>query len=295
MDVAPFVSAHGGVCRTAVLLEVGVSRRALEHAIGSGRIAVLRKGWLRSIDAPPDLVRAVAGGGRLGCLSAATARGLWTIPDGRLHISMPRHASRTQFGNRRIGEDILRHWDAPGWRSAPDPIEPMEQFARQIVTCTGKDHAIATLDSALERRLTTIPLLERALASLPAAQRSITSELDAGSQSGLESLCRVRLRRAGYRVRTQVAIPGVGRVDLLLGDRLIIEADGRAWHQGADAFQVDRSRDLAALRLGYVPLRLTSDHVLHEWQWVERVVGSLVARGEHVWRAAHRSDATSAS
>jgi hypothetical protein len=81
-------------------------------------------------------------------------------------------------------------------------------------------------------------------------------------------------------------LEGIGRVDLLVGDRLIIEADGRQWHEGSDAFLVDRSRDLEALRRCFLPLRLAPHHVLYEWQWVETVVLSLVKGGEHRWTAA---------
>lgn len=43
---------------------------------------------------------------------------------------------------------------------------------------------------------------------------------------------RLRLRRRKVELRTQVTIADVGRVDLLVGERLVIEVDSKEHHTG---------------------------------------------------------------
>ena len=75
----------------------------------------------------------------------------------------------------------------------------------------------------------------------------------------------------------------------MLGDRIVIEADGAQWHEGSSAFLADRSRDLTLVRLGYVVIRVGYPHVVGEWKLIELAILGLVARGEHRWSAAHRA------
>lgn len=114
--------------------------------------------------------------------------------------------------------------------------------------------------------------------------------LDSRSESGLESICRLLLSRQPTSLRSQVAIRGVGRVDFVLGDRIIVEADGRAWHDGDEPFYTDRSRLLAAARRGYVTIRPTAQQLLYEEEWFDLVVSAMVDRREHLWSARHKRD-----
>jgi len=88
-------------------------------------------------------------------------------------------------------------------------------------------------------------------------------------------------------VRIQVEIPGVGTVDTLVGDRLILELDSRAHHLGSN-YEKDRTRDLLAIEQGYIVLRVSYHRVMNDWPSVERVVMALVRRGEHEWSGMHR-------
>lgn len=81
------------------------------------------------------------------------------------------------------------------------------------------------------------------------------------SQSGTESLVRVRLRRRGIRVQTQFRRRGVGRVDLLIGDRMVIECDSDEFHSGDEAQERDYDRDLELIDGDFLVLRLRYRHV----------------------------------
>ena len=76
----------------------------------------------------------------------------------------------------------------------------------------------------------------------------------------------------------------------LKGDRFVIEADGREWHEGGSAFHADRIRDLALLRLGYVVIRVSYPLIMSEWMLVELSVRALIGRREHLWSATHRRE-----
>lgn len=102
----------------------------------------------------------------------------------------------------------------------------------------------------------------------------------ADADSGLESLVRLRLHRLGIRLRTQVWIPTVGEVDFVVGERLIVEADGEANHGGSGLRAKDLRRDASAAALGYQTLRFTYAMIVHDWQAVEAaIVGALRAHG----------------
>ena len=85
------------------------------------------------------------------------------------------------------------------------------------------------------------------------------------------------------RVRTQVEISGVGRVDVLIGERLVLELDGRGFHDDDHSFEEDRRRDLELHRLGYVVIRLSYRQVMEQWPRAEQVIRVLVQRRDHMW------------
>ncbi len=103
----------------------------------------------------------------------------------------------------------------------------------------------------------------------------------------METKARLGLRALGISYRSQVAIDGVGKVDLLIGDRLVLEVDGEEWHSGAEAYAVDRERDLRLVELGYSVIRLTYDQVMDEWDRVIAAIRALVGRDEHRWKTRH--------
>ncbi len=272
-----------GVARVSVLRARGHSNGRLRSAVERGELIRIRKGWLGMPDAQAEVVRAISLGGRLACLSATRQLGLWTPQGEQLHIARPRHAGRTHGDPT----GVIEHWQSSAWREHESPIEEINDAIRQIILCCSRETAIIVIDSALNRGMTTRPDLGRVLDSLPAGHREILALVDARSESGLETICRLRLTSLGLRVRTQVRVAEVGRVDLIIGDRLVIEADGREWHEGSVAFETDRARDLTLLRKGYVVIRLSYTQIMTEWALVEASIRALIELGEHRWRPGH--------
>jgi very-short-patch-repair endonuclease len=101
------------------------------------------------------------------------------------------------------------------------------------------------------------------------------------SESGLESLLRLRLARLGISMAAQVAIPGVGIVDFVIGGCLILEADGKENHEGHRRHR-DLRRDALTAAMGYGTLRFDSVLILHEWPMVEVAILGALDRGTHL-------------
>jgi very-short-patch-repair endonuclease len=272
----------GGVASVTSLLRLGVSRGAVER----GSIHRIRTGWVCLLDADPLVVRAVELGGRVGCESAARLLGWWSAgEETRLHVSLPRHSGRA-IG--RTSDEVVVHWEAEPFYRWRAPIERPVEVARQLLQCAEYEDAVASIDSALNRRQLSLTEFSGIVDATSSLGSRALSDIDGGSESGLETLARLRLRALNLRVRTQVAIAGVGRVDLVVGDRIVVETDGAMWHADAETFARDRARDLALMHRGYHVIRLTYAQVMFEWAAVELAIVAMVGRGEHLWTRGHR-------
>ncbi|WP_185201318.1 endonuclease domain-containing protein [Glaciihabitans sp. INWT7] len=85
----------------------------------------------------------------------------------------------------------------------------------------------------------------------------------------------------GLVVRIQVALaPGI-RVDMLIGDRLVVEVDGREYHSDPSAFERDRVRDARLTALGYRVLHFSYSQVMYDWPAVEAAILTAMGRREH--------------
>ena len=159
-----------------------------------------------------------------------------------------------------------------------------------VFRCQPRENVIVSLDSAIRGGHILLPELRDVVAQLPAKYRPYLDLVDISAESGLETKARLRLRALGIPYRAQVRISRVGHVDLLIGERLVLELDGEAWHSGPLAYAEDRRRDLELMRQGFIVMRLSFSQVMGEWASVESVIRALVSRREHLWTARHRRD-----
>jgi len=154
-----------------------------------------------------------------------------------------------------------------------------------MTSCQQRERVVATADSALN-----LHVLSRA--EVAAAIPNVIQWCDSRSQAGTESIVRVRLRAKRVHALPQAGIRGVGFVDLLVGDRLVIECDSAAFHDGYTS-ERDYDRDLKLVALGYLVIRLKYRHVMHEWDRVEAIILQLVRSGRHLWSRGQRGHAVS--
>lgn len=141
--------------------------------------------------------------------------------------------------------------------------------------CLPPREAITIVDAAVNRRLIA---LEDLAAQRPRAGKAdfdrLLRAVDGRSQSLPETFARLALRSSGLWVEPQVQILGVGWVDLLVEELVVVELDGFAYHGDRKQFREDRRRDRALQLIGVPVLRFTYEDTVHE---VARLVGEVEA------------------
>ncbi|WP_231941418.1 endonuclease domain-containing protein [Arthrobacter sp. U41] len=95
-----------------------------------------------------------------------------------------------------------------------------------------------------------------------ARARAVLDLLIPRADSLLEVLANTTFRRAGLHIRRHVEIPGVGEVDFLVEDCLIVETDGGS-HLEPRQVKKDRGRNNASVVAGYLVLRFGYEFVVH--------------------------------
>ena len=93
-DLLSELSRLGHVTRVRTLHARGFSEAALRTALAAGLVTRPRRGWVASQLADRDQLTAIAVGARIGCSSALRRLAVWSGTDDRLHLHVPRTASR---------------------------------------------------------------------------------------------------------------------------------------------------------------------------------------------------------
>ncbi|MBS1697846.1 MAG: DUF559 domain-containing protein, partial [Actinobacteria bacterium] len=217
----------------------------------------------RPID--PDVRAAVAHGGALTCASVLATLRIWVLPE----ITGP----HVWLGAGRHGHAHAECACVPHYYRGTPPLgrTDLETALLHLRLCSGDEAFFAAFESAWRRRLLPLAARRRIREALPASHRWLVDLARHDADSGLESLLRLRLHTIGLRLRCQVSIDGVGKVDFVVG-RLIIEVDGKENHDGKTHRHKDLVRDAAAARLGYRTLRFDYAQVVHDWPSVQAAI-----------------------
>jgi very-short-patch-repair endonuclease len=295
MDIEFAVFTFGGVANFAQLRSFGIDSAAARDAISLGLLHRVRRGWVALPSADTDTVRAVRVGGHLSCVSVLRAHDVWCRDDGLLHVRVSRYANHLASPRDRrvsLSDDesaaVVVHHDFTRRSLVRDPAcDEVETALLHLVTCQNRDDAIVAFDSALNLHLAERPRLQRLADGLSIKHREVMRLCDGTAQSGLETMARLRLHALGIPYRSQALVPGAGHVDLLVGERMVLEVDGKKWHSGVEAFAEDRRRDLELHERGYSVLRFSYAQVVYQWPRIEALIRSMVSRREHLWSARH--------
>lgn len=276
----------GGVARAAELRQAGCSRRAVSSALARGEIARVRYGVFVHPVVTLDERHALAHGGRLGCVSVAAALGLWTLPFTGTHISVPSDFHTFDHPDC-TGVDV--HWSVDRAFGDYRRRQPLGDAIRDIGHCQGLEGALVVIESGLHpSKRSIVPADLVLLRELWPEGRTVIDFVGDKSDSGLESLVRWRLHKLGIPSVPQFRVEGVGRVDLLVGDRLIIELDGGT-HSDALGVSRDRRRDAISTAAGYRTERYGYQQVIYDWPQVLDAIMAIIRRGEHLHSAARRA------
>lgn len=260
----PFFARRTICLPRSALLGDGVTVRAIAASVHSGRLIRARRGWYVLPETPEPVTQAVRVGGRATCITALREYDVWVPSEGEPHVALLPTAARLRSPIDRTAP--LAGGDQRGavlhWR--PWNTQHVEQWRVSLVDalvhaswCIEGDDLVAIIESALAQGRIGGADLARIRARSPRARGRCFEGLDPGAGSGTETLVRLALIRAGLTIRSQVEIEGVGRVDLVAGDRVVVEVDSEAWHGDEQARRRDYRRDLALYRRGYVVVRVS--------------------------------------
>ncbi|RCS62841.1 endonuclease domain-containing protein [Microbacterium sp. JB110] len=273
MELVRIVEAAGGIMPTDALRdEAGVSRHIVDRAVGAGILDRPARGWVSTMSADPALVAAVEVGVVVTCVTRAARVGLWDVHEPRVHV-----AARPGRPLRRPTSAHV-HWARPLLPRHPGRLEDsLENTLNLVAECQPYEKALTVWESALNRGLTTFEHL--GTLAFGAKGRRLRADAQPYSDSGVETVVVPRLRWLGLRLRRQVWLLG-HRVDLLIGDRLILQIDGG--HHVDEQRMIDNEHD-AKLRLaGYHVIRVGYWQVMGDWPRVQDLIIGAVARGLHL-------------
>lgn len=282
------LAANDGVAKMKTFLAAGLTNRQVAAIHRRGVIERPRDAWYADPSLPWQAKCAVRVGGVLGCVSAVDSFGLPTPPwAGRdIHVVVPTNSARLRHHRDKRhyvvpGEDVevTIHWAKDG-RSYVGWRTPLVESLLALADCVTLEWWIAALDAALHRpRTGEEPVMsseqyEDFVGRLPRRLRRHLRLVDPRMESPLETLLRLGMLSRGIRdVMPQFSPDGVREVDFLVHGRLIVEADGAAFHDPAK----DAERDAHFRSLGYVVLRFSYERITGDIQGVLDEIEAAIA------------------
>lgn len=269
----------GGAAHRTDLLRAGVPERAIRRAVDQERVKQIGHGTYALPWTPRDVALATLFRAHIGCVTACKNWGLPTWEDSdRTHLIVPRHRSGSRRGPLESSQVTVHYTSAP---LSSGRWVPVAQAVDQAGWCTSPVGQLVIVDAALHAGV----LLTRDIAHFEqrdgrrrAWLRRMASR---AAESPPETVARVAMTTAGLAVREQVAFPGIGRVDFVVEDAVVVEIDGWAFHGDRDAFEADRARDRQLLGDGMPVMRFTAKQVRADPMEMARAVARVVGRAPH--------------
>lgn len=235
--------------RTRDLRRAGLSKVGLASAVERGELIRVRRGRYAGSETPTMVLRALRAGGRLSCLSELRHRGIWVMDSDVVHVRVAANSSRMPPDPA----GVRRHWRGHQLESGSGHVSILDAL-EDASTCLERRAWIASVDSALHVGALAPSDLIALADRLGSPARRALLLVDRRAESGLESIVRVLAGDLGLRVRSQVRLGGVGRVDLIIENKIVVETDGAAFHDQALSAR-DRRRDAIAVAQSYSVLR----------------------------------------
>jgi len=273
------------VLSRADLLAEGWTARQITDSVRAGTLIRARRGAYVAPDAPRDLVEATRVGGLVGCVSALRMLEIFVFSRPALHVHMVRGASRMRSpGNRskrlapRRERRIVLHWHPLRGAPADGRVSVVDALIHSV-RCQPTRHAIASIDSALNKGLLRIEELSDVFDGLPARYQMLRRLVDGRAQAGTETLVRLMVIGLGCAVELQAEFEGVGFVDLVVDGWLVIECDSKEFHSDWAQQLKDYRRDLELARRGYCVLRLTAEDILYRPEVVLASIRGILGQG----------------
>lgn len=263
MDALEFLTSVGGVAKVGLLRARGFRPNDLRKLADAG--AYQPKHGLWAIPAAdPDFLAALCNNSHLTCASAATRYGLWLRnKPTKLHLAT-KHSR---------GRGFVRHSGLRFGTESQVPLASVEDTVLHALTCLSTEDAIAVAQSAMSMFGVPREALRSELgAKYFGTARKLLDMADGLSESLPEISARLLFESEGLTFRRQVRIEGVGRVDVLIDERLIVEVNGYQFHSSRQAWRKDMARLNAAQALGYHVLSYAPEQI---WNTPDHVVAEI--------------------
>jgi very-short-patch-repair endonuclease len=276
-EVARVTAKQRTLATAEQLYALGISKRAIEYRLASGRLRVVFRGvyTVATGELPPLALElaALLAIGESSFISHRSAAFVWG-----LRATPPPHVEVSVFGRccgarkdirvhriQKIRRDELRRHEGL-WVSSP------ARAALEVAADAGPDELADVVEKGVAGRVLTPRELEAVLGHNLGRRGAARLAQVLGDEDAM-TITRSRAERAFLKLIRDARLPApqtnqrLGRYvpDFMWRDqRLIVELDSYRFHGGPDAFQNDREKDLVYRDSGFDVLRPTRNHVIHQ-------------------------------
>jgi very-short-patch-repair endonuclease len=253
VDIVEFLQHNGGAARASRLRSSGFGRVAVGQALDHGTVMKVSHG-IYGLSSNGQVAQALAHGGLLTCLSAAPIYDLWTLKQAvRLHLCRSHPVP---------GQGVVEHGRRRHPQHAWLPVSGLADVLLHSLRCLPELESLVLVQSAVGRGdISPEFLYGKAVGRRNGKARAVLNLLIPRADSLLEVLANTYFARAGLRVRRHVHIPGVGEVDFVVEECLVVETDGRT-HFEPKSVKRDQRRNNRSMLGGYLVLRYYYDDVV---------------------------------
>jgi very-short-patch-repair endonuclease len=259
------LSESGKVAGWNRLRAAGVTTQDIKAAMSMGLIQRIRRGVYCLPDVHPMVRIAAAHGGCLTCVSLLKAWEIWMLyADPEVHVWLGTSGRHHERPNCHCRAHYSRGTSGVGSVSIALALIHLHG-------CQGVEAFICAFESAWCQGKLSAAAREKVRAGLPKNARWLVDYATDSAASGLETLIRFRLRHFGFKIVVQYAA-GADVVDLLIEGLLIVEADGKANHDGPSKRHKDLMRDARTSSRGYETLRFDFAQIVHDWPLVLKAI-----------------------
>lgn len=276
-DIEAVLARQHGVISTQELTERGYRSWSIAKLVSDGLLQRHSRGWYRLATMPlNDFARARMAGGAVTCVSALKHLGYW-VPESNTGLHLRTNEPQRAHDRHFIAKEAL-------------PDEALDSFTGVMLSaqrCCELEELVAVLDAAANRGEDITSLAEHSAATLKLKRAVGMSGHRADSAQ--ESLVRVHLTLLGLKFQTHVQ-RGVFELDFLIGEYLVVECDGFAYHSSQSDLIRDRKKDRYLESLGMTTLRFAYWDVIERWPECQAQILSMVRAEKHRYPTSRRVD-----
>ncbi|MEY2848160.1 MAG: hypothetical protein RI885_825, partial [Actinomycetota bacterium] len=230
-------------------------------------------------------------GGRLTSFSALAAYGVAVPESVDLHVHIRANGARLLEPDDRFSRldrqaatcHVHHHRLVDDGSSTPARVSLIDAILHASKHARSWD-VVAAIDSARHRGVLDTIDVERLRQSLPAATRWLVDVSTDQVGEYIESVARIKLLLAGVPSIPQVNVLDERWIDLVVGDRIAIECDGKGKYERGATVHADRQRDAFLEAVGYHVIRLSYAMIIHDWDATLSMILAVIERRDHLSR-----------